>query len=192
VSLRLDSPHEGSLDNGFGSPAFKLLAIRRQGILPTLKIKMLIFVKTPLMLTSNASKEARSGEDRMKVICIGVLISAVTIVWPPGVSYAQDKDRGQYWYSNYCASCHGQDGKGDGPVAKSLSRRPADLTRLSAANGGTFSSERIAEVIDGRREVAAHGTRDMPVWGRAVRFGPSIVRTRVRAIVGYVSTLQGK
>jgi mono/diheme cytochrome c family protein len=128
----------------------------------------------------------------MKVICIGVLISAVTTVWIPGVSYAQNKGSGQYWYSNYCASCHGRDGKGDGPVAKSLSRPPSDLTRLSVANGGTFPSERIAEVIDGRREVGAHGTRDMPVWGRAVRFGPSIVRARVRAIVDYVSTLQGK
>jgi mono/diheme cytochrome c family protein len=128
----------------------------------------------------------------MKVVCIGALISAVSTVLIPGTGYAQNKDSGQYWYSNYCASCHGRDGKGDGPVAKSLSRPPADLTRLSAANGGTFPPERIAEVIDGRREVAAHGTRDMPVWGRAVRFGPSIVRARVRAIVDYVSTLQGK
>jgi mono/diheme cytochrome c family protein len=128
----------------------------------------------------------------MKIVCIGVAISTIATIWSPDAGYAQNENSGQYWYSNYCASCHGQDGKGDGPVAKSLSRPPADLTRLSAANGGTFPSERVAEVIDGRREVAAHGTREMPVWGRAVRFGPSIVRTRVRAIVDYVSTLQGK
>jgi mono/diheme cytochrome c family protein len=128
----------------------------------------------------------------MKVVCIGAFISAVAIIMIPGAGYTQSRDSGQYWYSNYCASCHGRDGKGDGAVAKSLNHHPADLTRLSATNGGIFPSERIAEVIDGRREVAAHGPREMPVWGRAVRFGPSIVRVRVRAIVGYVSTLQGK
>jgi mono/diheme cytochrome c family protein len=128
----------------------------------------------------------------MKIVCIGIAISTIATIWSPSAGYAQNKNSGQYWYSNYCASCHGQDGKGDGPVAKSLSLPPADLTRLSAAYGGAFSSERVAEVVDGRREVAAHGTREMPVWGRAIRFGPSIVRTRVRAIVDYVSTLQGK
>jgi hypothetical protein len=68
---------------------------------------------------------------------------------------------------------------------------PPNLSAVSAANGGTFPFERIAEASDGRRDVVAHGTRDMPVWGRAVRFGPSIVRARVR-VIDYVSTLQGK
>jgi len=129
----------------------------------------------------------------MKVVSIAVVFSTFAAIWSADAGYAQNRDSGgQYWYSTYCASCHGRDGKGDGPVARSLSRPPADLSGLSAANGGTFPSERIAEFVDGRREVAAHGTREMPVWGRAVRFGPSIVRKRVHAIVDYISTLQGK
>jgi mono/diheme cytochrome c family protein len=155
--------------------------------------KTLIFANA-LSLSAMQTMRVRRHwrEDTMKVVCIGVLISAVTTVSIPVAGYAQGRDSGQYWYSNYCASCHGREGKGDGPVAKSLSHAPADLTRLSAANGGTFPSDRIAEVVDGRREVAAHGTREMPVWGRAVRFGPSIVGKRVRAIIDYVSTLQSK
>jgi mono/diheme cytochrome c family protein len=128
----------------------------------------------------------------MKVACIGLAMSTVAAIWIPGASYAQNRDVGQHWFSIYCASCHGREGKGDGPVAKALSRPPADLTRLAADGGGTFPAERIIQVIDGRRDVGAHGTREMPVWGRALRFGPSIVRARVRAIAEYVSTLQGK
>jgi mono/diheme cytochrome c family protein len=128
----------------------------------------------------------------MKAVCIGFAIATVAAILIPDASYAQNKDSGQYWFSNYCSSCHGREGRGDGPVAKALSRPPADLTRLAADNGGTFPAERIIQVIDGRHDVAAHGTREMPVWGKALRFGPSIVRTRVRAIVDYVSTLQGK
>ena len=128
----------------------------------------------------------------MKNICIGALVSAVVTVSMSDGGHTESKESGQYWYSNYCASCHGTAGKGDGPVAKFLSGAPADLTKLAEANGGTFPSARIADVVDGRREVGAHGTREMPVWGRAVRFGPTIVRARVRAIVDYLSTLQGK
>lgn len=128
----------------------------------------------------------------MKDICVGASMLAVATVMMPGTGYPQDIQKGQYWYSNYCASCHGSAGKGDGPVAKFLTHAPADLTKLSDANGGIFPSARIFEVIDGRREVGAHGTREMPVWGKAVRYAPAIVRARIHAIVDYVSTLQGK
>lgn len=68
-------------------------------------------------------------------------------------------------YLRYCASCHGESGLGDGPAAGSLSRPPADLTRLAARNRGHFDERSVMASIDGRREVAAHGTREMPVWG---------------------------
>lgn len=38
----------------------------------------------------------------------------------------------------YCASCHGVDAKGEGPVAKSLNVKPSDLTRIAARSGGKF------------------------------------------------------
>jgi hypothetical protein len=70
-------------------------------------------------------------------------------------------------------------------------QKRADLTVLVAANGGIFPTSRVIETIDGRREVAAHGPRDMPVWGRSMRFAPAILRVRIRAIVDYVATFQG-
>ena len=58
-----------------------------------------------------------------------------------------------------------QAGKGDGPAASHLARRPADLTKLSVSNGGVFPFVRVFEMIDGRLDVVMHGPREMPVWG---------------------------
>jgi mono/diheme cytochrome c family protein len=120
------------------------------------------------------------------------LLAMTAILDVSSVGYCQDGGQGKYWYLNYCAFCHGTSGKGDGSIAKVLIQKPADLTALAAANGGTFPVSRVIETIDGRREVAAHGPRDMPVWGRSMRFAPTILRVRIRAIADYVATLQGK
>ncbi len=132
------------------------------------------------------------------------------------VGYAQTVDErsagqrsiGAQEYLNACASCHGPGGKGDGPVASTLKRAPADLTKLSEANNGVFPLERTFQVIDGRLEVAAHGTRDMPLWGElfnpawdfGVMMSPqyakdlaeSIAHFRILALVEFISTLQTK
>jgi mono/diheme cytochrome c family protein len=128
----------------------------------------------------------------MKVTWIGVSILAVATVWMPESSHSQTPQYEQYWYFLYCASCHGKTGKGDGVVAKSLLKTPADLTKLSEVNGGKFPSELVYDTIIGGKEVEAHGTKEMPAWGfpRAVEDStPEIVR--IRAIVHYISTLQG-
>ncbi len=76
---------------------------------------------------------------------------------------------GQSLYKTYCASCHGTDGRGDGPVASSLSVEVPDLTRLRSRHGGVFPVEQVRRIIDGRSVLPPHGTRDMPVWGQAFR-----------------------
>lgn len=70
-------------------------------------------------------------------------------------------------YRAYCASCHGLDGKGGGPAAEALRMRPADLTALAARNGGRFPSRKIERLLGGEDAIAAHGSRQMPVWGPA-------------------------
>jgi mono/diheme cytochrome c family protein len=127
----------------------------------------------------------------MKRIRIGALILAVAAVSLPTSGHSQ-RFNGKKAYSNLCASCHGTSAKGDGPVAPFLNKRPADLTNLAAANGGMFPSERVYQVIDGRRDIRVHGTREMPVWGMASRVSPALYRARTRAIVEYLATLQGK
>src|SRR5450432_1881961 len=68
-------------------------------------------------------------------------------------------------YTEYCAVCHGKDGKGGGPAAAALKKQPTDLTQLARNNGGKFDALRIQGAITGSDVVAAHGSRDMPTWG---------------------------
>jgi mono/diheme cytochrome c family protein len=103
-------------------------------------------------------------------------------------------DPGAQAFRTYCASCHGPTGRGDGPVAAQLRQVPPDLTQFSARNGGVFPSVRLARIIDGR-DVAAHGIREMPVWGDAFMASPGRltqqqVNERIEAIVRYLAALQ--
>jgi mono/diheme cytochrome c family protein len=89
---------------------------------------------------------------------------------------------GQQAFNQYCASCHGTDAKGKGPVADTLKKEPADLTQISKKNGGEFDSGDVARMIDGQRDVAGHGPREMPVWG--VEFAESVSKGNQGSIEG--------
>lgn len=105
-------------------------------------------------------------------------------------------------YELACMPCHGLDGKGDGPKARTLSTMPADLTRLAANNGGVFPARAIYDVIDGRGSVPAHGKREMPLWGERYRKTgepgedsaevDKRARALIEALVGYLETIQDK
>jgi len=76
---------------------------------------------------------------------------------------------GQQSFRTYCGSCHGAEGKGDGPLASALKTPPADLTMISQRNGGQFPFDDVKKKIDGREKVTGHGSSDMPVWGDAFK-----------------------
>lgn len=108
-----------------------------------------------------------------------------------------DSMAGQDLFRAYCASCHGRQGRGDGPTAPALKAATPDLTMLAKRNGGIFPTERIMAIVTHGETLAspAHGTGTMPIWGplfRALDRDDTRARTRVSAIVGYVESLQGK
>ena len=101
---------------------------------------------------------------------------------------------GKSVFTTYCASCHGESGRGNGAVAIFLRTRPADLTQIATRNKGTFPAERVYELIDGRRVVKPHGESQMPVWGDA--FAKSVtdsdepaIKAKIDALVAYLETL---
>ncbi len=99
---------------------------------------------------------------------------------------------GRNLYLGYCASCHGAEGAGDGPVAPALAQELQDLRTLEAREG-EFPRERLIELIDGRTLRAAHGTPDMPVWGwqfRLVEESPQHADARIVALVDYLEDIQ--
>lgn len=97
----------------------------------------------------------------------------------------------------FCATCHGAGGKGDGLLATSLSKAPADLTQLAKANDGKFPFDQTVKIVDGREPVKGHGGKDMPAWGDALRQSqgsqtPEAVKARIEAIVRYLERIQQK
>lgn len=73
--------------------------------------------------------------------------------------------KGPALFRAYCASCHGADGKGGGPVVPALRSKPPDLTTIARRNGGVFPASRIQNIIAGDQVITAHGSREMPIWG---------------------------
>lgn len=99
-----------------------------------------------------------------------VLLSAALLMAGAGLSSAADAAdyavlSGKQLYERFCASCHGVQGRGDGPVADSLRVEVPDLTRIAQRQGAALPRDRIARIIDGRHVIKAHGSRTMPVWG---------------------------
>jgi mono/diheme cytochrome c family protein len=103
---------------------------------------------------------------------------------------------GRQMFDNYCASCHGTDGKGSGPAAAALKTPPADLTTLSKSNGGKFPGMKVSATLRGEADLPAHGSKDMPVWGplfRSVSGGhESEVQQRISNLTKYIETFQAK
>jgi hypothetical protein len=115
---------------------------------------------------------------------------------------ADDPHLGIIEYEISCMPCHGIDGRGDGPRAKTLKAFPADLTQIAKRNNGEFPYKTVADIIDGRAAVAVHGPREMPVWGDRYRASAETnetaawidqrVRAQIAALTKYLETLQRK
>lgn len=103
---------------------------------------------------------------------------------------------GKEMYTNYCAVCHGTEGKGNGPAADALKTPPPDLTVLTKNNGGTYPALKVSSAIRGDAQVAAHGSKEMPVWGKLfwkISEGhQSEVDQRVANLVNYIKSLQSQ
>ena len=98
-------------------------------------------------------------------------------------------------YQAYCSACHGPAAKGDGSIAKSLKKAPADLTQMAKRNNGVYPDEKVNKTIDGRQG-SAHDA-DMPSWGEVFAkssesAGPEKSAARIDALVKYLQTLQAK
>ena len=107
------------------------------------------------------------------------------------VSPAQGKEM----FMEYCAVCHGSEGRGNGPAAAALTKAPADLTQLAVHNSGKFPDVRVSRFIEGQDTVLAHGTRDMPVWGALFRGATADTATttmRVANLTDYVKSIQAR
>ncbi|MCB1377559.1 MAG: cytochrome c [Alphaproteobacteria bacterium] len=132
----------------------------------------------------------------------GGLLAAITLVALASSALAQDAVVGQEEFRSHCAACHGLTGLGDGPIGQSLKVPAPNLAKIAEKNGGKFPFQKVYEIIEGRAVLAAHGTRDMPLWGdRYMRDAKPVtpdqaditrqlVEQRILSLVYYIGTLQ--
>ena len=144
--------------------------------------------------------KARETAGVAKLVAVGVFALAMLL---PGLAAAQDGASmtqsvpGSELFRTYCATCHGSSARGDGPLASSMSRKPADLTQIAARNGGTFPGELVFRTIDGKNRVRGHGGPDMPVWGDAFALSrdggdTEQVRKMIQSLVDYLDSVQAR
>jgi mono/diheme cytochrome c family protein len=120
-----------------------------------------------------------------------LVIAIATLASVPAVAAEPD---GAKTFVNHCAACHGAMGEGDGPVAASMAISVPSLRTLAMRNGGVFPEDAVAAYIDGREPRAAHGLRQMPVWGDvfivAERGEEDVVAARIKTLIWFIAELQ--
>lgn len=102
---------------------------------------------------------------------------------------------GKVLYGQYCAVCHGVDGKGAGPAASALKQRPTDLTQISRQNKSEFPEEHFLKMMNGEVATAAHGSQDMPIWGTDfinTTTNPNLAQDRIYSLMNYIEEMQAK
>ena len=139
-------------------------------------------------------------------------VTVIAVVSSPSIGRAQqassvkttaivqsDPSSGKQMYTDYCASCHGQDGKGNGPAAAALKAPPANLTLLAKSNGGRYPAEHVTAILSFGVEKKAHGNKEMPVWGplfQSLDWSSSTkeieAKQRINRLNGYIESMQAK
>jgi mono/diheme cytochrome c family protein len=138
---------------------------------------------------------AMPGRRLLKPVLLLALGGAVSAAEAAPQGAATGTPAGSYLFKTYCATCHGKDARGDGPLAGSLRFAPPDLTVLGKRNGGTYPAEQVYRTIDGRKPVRGHGGPDMPVWGDAFKgtvdgYTDEKVKAKIDALVEFLRTIQ--
>ena len=110
---------------------------------------------------------------------------------------------GQRIYSAYCEFCHGEKGKGDGPMVEHLQVQPADLTQIKKKKTDEFPFWQVYQIIDGQNDeeetIKGHGRRAMPIWGQVFErqkdasdpfVQEEIIIGRLLSLVHYLESIQ--
>ena len=135
----------------------------------------------PIYIRPRSSRSAGHGS----LPSIAVLTLTLVAAGAFAETAPKSAPRGEQAFIEYCAVCHGESGIGDGPFAAALRVPPSNLRLLSKANDGVFPDRKVQRAIDGRGMPRAHGTAEMPIWGREWKRGDARLRevdVTVRAI----------
>jgi mono/diheme cytochrome c family protein len=149
---------------------------------------------------------------RISLLTVILLLSCGLAAWSQGQTEGTTQEKtikkvpikhtavssGEEMYVEYCAVCHGKDGKGDGPAASALKPPPTDLSTLAKRNNGTFPADHVTSILRFGTEAPAHGTAEMPIWSTLFRSldnktaTDGAVQLRIFNLTKYIESLQTK
>ena len=136
----------------------------------------------------------------LAILALTITLSLSTVA----IAQTPKTDLGKKEYDLQCSICHGADAKGNGFLGATLKVVPPDLTVLTRKNGGVFPAERVSGVIDGRVQIASHGSPEMPIWGTRYAVNAAehffdvpydqeaYVRAHLLLLIDYLSRIQQK
>jgi mono/diheme cytochrome c family protein len=88
----------------------------------------LVTLAVLLAIDAGRSINARVAYSRPAEVWQPDPAEAADLTWPPGTDVSEEADPGQRVFGRWCATCHGPDGRGNGPAAPSMIPRPRDFT----------------------------------------------------------------
>ena len=153
------------------------------------------------VLTVREPREREGMKRQASKLAVGAAALFAALLLTPAMAAAQEPVRmkqsvpGAEVYRTYCVACHGDSARGDGPLAASMKRKPANLTEIARRNGAQFPSDLVFRTIDGRERVRGHGGPDMPEWGEALMRSREAgdadsVKKVIQSLVDYLESMQ--
>lgn len=156
------------------------------------RVSYLVSVAALLLMVYSPTQAAQEAETKATTPLAEEAEPDMT--YEPENAFEMGEISGADEYYRLCAVCHGERGRGDGPMSRMLKRPPPDLTLLAKNNSGHFPFLRVLEMIDGRNMIEVHGTREMPVWGESLTrdYDQFIARTIELEVLLHINSLQVK
>jgi mono/diheme cytochrome c family protein len=153
------------------------------------------------VLTVREPRERELTKRQITKLAVGAAALFAALLLAPAMAAAQEPAAmkqsvpGAEVYRTYCVACHGDSARGDGPLAASMKRKPANLTEIAKRNGGQFPSDLVFRTIDGSQPVRGHGGPDMPAWGDALMRSREAgdadsVKKVIQSLVDYLESMQ--
>ncbi len=153
------------------------------------------------VLTVREPRERELTKRQLSKLAVGAAALFAALLLAPAMAAAQEPAMmkqsvpGAEFFRTYCTACHGDSARGDGPLAASMRRKPANLTEIARRNGGQFPSDLVFRTIDGSQPVRGHGGPDMPAWGEALMRSREAgdadsVKKMIQSLVDYLESLQ--
>lgn len=182
---------------------------------------MATFSRLSLLRWANGIPIVDEGSERRRMhpafracfLFAGIVFGVWSVLSMAAAAYAQigiaaapgkaQISAGEFEFRLYCSQCHGMEAIGNGPVAPVLKTRPANLRMLTKKNGEIFPEQEVHDFIDGTKQIAAHGNREMPIWGLAFQYREGTmpqrgvpplsadeVNQRIDRLVDYIRSIQ--